>query len=260
MDEEPIVERVLPPSIPSSLFGDMMSDHLFVLWDVDHTLLETRGVGREVFAEAFEIATGQSMSAGMATALGHTEPVLLEETLHLNGLRSPDEDIFERFARAQVASYCQHAEELRERGRVLPGVERTLEALSHQPNIIQSVLTGNTRGAAEVKLAAFGLDRWFDLDIGAYGDDDVNRPSLVGFARQRYEAKFGEDFPTSDIILIGDTPRDVEAGRIAGVRVIAVASGVSSVQELQRAGADYTIASLDETDIFDILSVCLRTS
>ncbi|WP_435106631.1 HAD family hydrolase [Nocardiopsis synnemataformans] len=234
-----------------------MSNHLFVLWDVDHTLLETRGVGSKVFAEAFEIATGQPMSAGMATALGHTEPVLLEETLHLNGIRCPDEGLFERFARAQVAAYRQHAEELRMRGRILPGVERTLEALGHQPNIIQSVLTGNTRGAAEVKLAVFGLDRWLDLDIGAYGDDDVNRSALVGFARQRSEAKLGEAFPASDIILIGDTPRDVEAGHLAGVRVIGVASGASPVQELQSAGADYTIESLDETDIFDILSAFL---
>ncbi|WP_444962291.1 HAD family hydrolase [Nocardiopsis sp. M1B1] len=237
-----------------------MSNHLLVLWDVDHTLIETMGVGRKVFAEAFEIATGQPMSAGMATALGHTEPVLLDETLRLNGISRPDEGLFERFARAQVAAYRKHAEELRERGRILSGVERTLEALSHQPNIVQSVLTGNTRGAAEVKLAAFGVDRWVDLDIGAYGDDDVNRSALVEFARQRSEAKLGETFLDSDIILIGDTPRDVEAGHLAGVRVVGVASGSSPVQELRDAGADYTIGSLDETDIFDILSAFLRSS
>lgn len=237
-----------------------MFNRLLVLWDVDHTLIETTGVGRKVFAEAFEATTGQPMVAGMARALGHTEPVLLEETLHLNGVSTPGQELFERFAREQVAAYRAHAEELRARGRVLPGVERTLEALSHQPDITQSVLTGNTRGAAEVKLAVFGIDRWLDLDIGAYGDDDGNRSALVDFARQRAESKLGENFHDSAIVLVGDTPRDVEAGHLAGVRVVGVASGESSVQELRDAGADCTIKSLNDFDIFDILADFRRSS
>jgi hypothetical protein len=72
--------------------------------------------------------------------------------------------------------------------------------------VIQSILTGNTRPAAEIKLRAFGLDRYPDLDVGAYGTDDDDRASLVKIARQRAEAAHGVRFGPASTVLIGDTP------------------------------------------------------
>ncbi|GAA1109819.1 haloacid dehalogenase-like hydrolase [Nocardiopsis exhalans] len=231
-----------------------MPDTLLVLWDVDHTLIETRGVGGEVFAEAFEAATGRPLSAGMAKAAGHTEPVLLRKTLHLNGITDPGPEVFERFLREQADGYRRRQDRLRTQGRALPGVTEALQTLSRRQHIVQSVLTGNTRAAAEIKLAAFGLDRWLDFDLGAYGDDDDNRPALVEVAHRRTAEKLGKPISISQIVLIGDTPKDVEAALTSGARVLGVASGASSVEELRRAGADRVLASLADTDIVELLS------
>lgn len=230
-----------------------MPGTLLVLWDIDHTLLQTRGVGGEVFAEAFEAATGRPMSAGMAEASGHTEPVLLRKTLERNGITDPTPETFEHFVREQAAGYHRHQEQMRIQGRVLPGAEQALQTLSRQPHIIQSVLTGNTRAAARIKLTTFGMDRWLDLSLGAYGDDDENRPALVDIACQRARKQFGPTFETSQTVLVGDTPNDVRAARLSGALVIGVASGLSSVDDLRRAGADHVLESLKDVDIVELL-------
>lgn len=237
-----------------------MPDTLFVLWDIDHTLLQTRGVGGEVFAEAFEAATGRAMSAGMAKAAGHTEPVLLRKTLHLNGITEAGTEVSERFFREQAAGYRGREEELRTRGRVLPGVEAALRSLDRQPHVLQSVLTGNTQAAARIKLATFGLDHRLDLDVGAYGDDDEERPALVRIAMHRAQQQSGIEFQDPrQVVLIGDTPKDVDAAKASGVRVIGVASGSSAPDDLREAGADRVLGSLDGVDIVALLDAFPRS-
>ena len=113
--------------------------------------------------------------------------------------------------------------------------------------MIQSVLTGNTRPAAEIKLRTFDLDRYLDFDIGAYGTDDDTRANLVKIARQRAETAHGSRFDAAATVLIGDTPNDVIAARDGGARVIAVATGSDSAGELADAGADTVLKDLTQT-------------
>ena len=68
--------------------------------------------------------------------------------------------------------------------RVLPGAGQTLAALAELPDFIQTVLTGNLRAVAETKLRVFDLDRFIDVEIGAYGDDESDRPKLVAVAQR----------------------------------------------------------------------------
>lgn len=231
-----------------------MPQVLLVLWDIDHTLIETRSVGGAVFAEAFETATGRPMSRGMAEATGHTEPVLLRRTLHLNGIPDPEPGVFERFFQEQASGYRRHQTQLKTRGRTLPGVQQALQSLHRHPHIVQSVLTGNTRAAARIKLATFDLDRWLDLDLGAYGDDDENRPALVDVACQRFQSKVGRAFGAFQTILVGDTPKDVETARASRARSVGVATGTSSTEVLRQAGADYVLESLTDTDMVELLA------
>ena len=136
--------------------------------------------------------------------------------------------------------------ELAERGRVLPGARQALEALAKDPAVHQTVLTGNLRGVAHVKLAAFGLAQYVDLDAGAFGDDHNVRAELVKIAQQRAAERTGGSFGDADTVLIGDTPRDVEAALAAGVRVIAVASGRSTKADLRAAGAGRLLDDLSD--------------
>lgn len=217
---------------------------LLVLWDVDHTLIQTGGVGREVFKDAFEQATGLTMER-MADVSGKTEPDIFDETARMHGI-SVTTDLFEVFATRQSQGYETRADEMRSRGRALPGALDALNALASVPEIVQSVLTGNTRPVARTKLRVFGLTQHLDLEVGAYGSDDPVRSRLVKIAQERAASKYGAVFRASSTVLIGDTPNDVATGRDGGARVIAVASGKSTADELRAAGAEHVLLDLSE--------------
>ena len=222
-----------------------MVTNRLVLWDIDHTLIETGGVGREVFAAAFVEVTGTPMKY-MAEVSGRTELVIFGETLDMHGIPRSD-DYFKRFIDLQARDYEERAHEMRLLGRVLPGALNALQALSRVPGITQSVLTGNTKASAEAKLRIFGLNRLLDLEIGAYGEDDPVRARLVPVARDRARGKNGLTYSPDLTVLIGDTPQDVIAGRDGGARVIAIASGKSSTTDLKAAGADVVFPDLTDS-------------
>ncbi|MEU1674408.1 HAD hydrolase-like protein [Streptomyces roseifaciens] len=210
-----------------------------VLWDIDHTLVDTRGIGRSLFAEAFREVTGRAMER-QARPDGATDRAIFRETAQLHGLATGHEE-FGAFAAALAEAHHRRAAEVRAAGRALPGAGAVLSALARVANLRQSVVTGNIRPTAAVKLAAFGLDRHLDLAIGAYGEDDEDRAELVAHALRR--AMHG----AADAVLVGDTPADVQAGLRQGVRVVAVATGRSSEQELRSAGADAVLPDLTGT-------------
>src|SRR5262249_15895295 len=92
--------------------------------------------------------------------------------------------------------------------------------------VVQSVLTGNVRPMAEMKLGALGLDGHLDLEAGAYGESHEIRSELVHLARGNAARRYGTDFAGTATVLVGDTPLDVAAARATGARVVAVATGV----------------------------------
>lgn len=223
---------------------------ILVLWDIDHTLIETRGVGGRIYADAFRKVTGQRLEE-MPALSGRTEPVIFREALKVHDIADTG-DLYRQFAAEQARGYAEGMDELRRQGRALPGALDALRELADRPDIIQSVLTGNTREASEIKLRTFDLDRYLDLDIGAYGTDDDTRANLVKIARQRATAARGIPFDPATTVLIGDTPNDVIAARDGGARIIAVATGSDSAADLAAAGADTVLDDLTRTD--DLLS------
>lgn len=216
-----------------------------VLWDIDHTLIETRGVGGEVYSEAFLRVTGHDL-ATMPELAGRTEPVIFRDALKANGITAR-EDLYPEFAAEQARGYVDHLDDLRRRGRALPGAAEALHELSQREDVTQSVLTGNTRPSAEIKLRAFDLDRYLDFDIGAYGTDVDTRADLVNVARQRAEEAYGLNFGDDATVLIGDTPNDVAAALASGARIIAVATGRDSAAALADAGAPAVLSDLTDT-------------
>ena len=217
-----------------------------VLWDIDHTLLSTGSVGSEIFAAAFEHATGQSMQQ-MADAWGRTEPAIFTETAELHGIDNPPA-LFDAFAEAQARGYRERADDMCQRGHVLSGVVECLQRLSAKPEVIQGALTGNTQESARTKLGIFRLDTYLDLAASAYGTDDPDRAKLVDIARHRAADRHQTTIGQGQTVLVGDTPRDIDAGHAGGAVVIAVASGRYDVKALREAGADAFFADLADTD------------
>lgn len=214
-----------------------------ILWDVDHTLVENAGVSKEIYAAAFEALT-DSEPARPARTSGRTDRLIMHGMFDDHGLPMPPWP--------DVARALEHAGEtrsaaMRARGSVLPGVREAIQALSQDALYLQSVLTGNIRPNAEMKVSAVGLGHDLNFDIGAYGDDSDDRAELVAIAQQRAWHAYGEIFDRVNTVLIGDTPRDVDAGLRGGARVVAVATGVHTAEELTAAGAVIVMANLADT-------------
>lgn len=203
---------------------------MLVLWDIDHAPIETLGVGRAIYERAFKAAFGRELEQ-LAKVSGRTELDIMGETLKINGLEATD-DAIAKLSRALIAGYEAAKDELAAKGRALPGAKEALALLAEDERLYQSVLTGNLREVARIKVEVFGLAPYLDLEAGAYGEDDHDRAKLVHRAQVRAEEITGTAFPNERTVLIGDTPNDIKAGRTAGVRVIGVASGKSSVEEL----------------------------
>ncbi len=146
-------------------------------------------------------------------------------------------------SRALGAAHVRRAAELRVRGQALPGARQLLAALTQRPEVRQTVMTGNIRTAAEVKLAAFDLERELDLDSGSFGEEADEQPGLVRVALRRSDTT-----PAEQAALLGDTPADVRGGLAHGVRVIGVATGHTSAADLTAAGATQVLPDLADTE------------
>lgn len=220
---------------------------LLVLWDIDFTLLNAGGVGRAVYVSVFRELFGRDPVA-VAPMAGRTERAIIRDTLAISGISDPRAQVD-----AFVAELGRRAPGLREefaaRGHALPGAVAalaTVAALGARA-AVQSVLTGNVRPVAEAKLAAFGLDGYLDLAIGAYGEEHEIRAELVHLARARAGAAYGRDFGGPATVLVGDTPLDVEAALATGARAVGVATGGPTAAELAAAGADVVLPDLTDT-------------
>src|SRR5262249_1590666 len=216
-----------------------------VLWDIDHTLIETRGVGRWLYAAAFEAVTGRRMEHA-ADPTGRTEQAIFRETLGQHGVE-PSADLQARYAAELPRQYEQHVDLLGAKGRALPGSRQALAALADRPEVIQTVLSGNFRAVAVTKLRIFGLQGHIDFEVGAYGEDDGERARLVAVAQRRAGEKYETRFNRHNTGIVGDTVNDVHAAHEGGARVVGVASGRDSVDDLYRAGAEIVLPDLTDT-------------
>ncbi|MCC9309276.1 haloacid dehalogenase-like hydrolase [Kitasatospora sp. RB6PN24] len=215
---------------------------LIVLWDIDHTLIENAGVSKEIYGAAFEAVAGCQPSAPAVTE-GRTDRLIMQEMFDRNRLVQPK---WHTVQAALETAGCERFEALRQRGRALPGARDALIALGKEPAVISSVLTGNIEANARLKLAAFGLDGLVDLEVGAYGSDHRDRAALVGVARDRVYAAYGVP-ARAPVVLVGDTPRDVEAALTSGAQIVAVATGLHSTADLRAAGASVVLPDLADT-------------
>jgi phosphoglycolate phosphatase len=210
---------------------------LLVLWDIDGTLVRTAGHGRYAFDEAFRAVVGHDPEP--VDFAGRTDKEIALTML------AGEPDRLPRVLEELAGALELRKDAMREDGYAYPGVPEVLEALHRRDDVIQSLLTGNIQANAVIKVSAFGLERWLDFEVGAYGSDPHDRRSdLVAVARERAAAKYGE--PTG-AVLVGDTPLDVSAAQDAGSRAVAVATGFADPEALRASGPDAFLDDLSDT-------------
>lgn len=230
-----------------------------VLWDVDGTLVRLGEASRQPFQAAIASVLGRDFEAAFHSRVemsGKTDPQIARELLVLAEVAEHQVDDHMTAVLTRLESeLALLGHRIQEEGRVLPGVEELLERLDADPLVVQSVLTGNLAANAAVKLGAFGLDRWLDLSIGAYGSDDADRTLLVPVARQKARVRHGLEFPPEAVWIIGDTPADLACARAGGARCLLVGTGRFPAEELSGLGADVVLEDLSDPDkVVEILS------
>jgi phosphoglycolate phosphatase len=216
-----------------------------VLWNVDLTLVDVAIVTRDAYADAFRLVTGRPL-VKLAAAMGRPDSEIIFETLAINGIAVEDYHL-PRFLDALTVCFAEKRKRLAKEGRAMAGAKDALKAVSRLDGVIQSVLTGTIKSNAVHKLTAFGLDSAVDFEIGGYGEEVYPKATLLQVAQSRAKEKHGAAFTAGNTVLIGDSTRDVQAARIGGAGVIAVASGRSTAAELAEAGADIVLPDLANT-------------
>ncbi len=199
-------------------------------------------VAREAYADAFRMVTGRPL-VKLAPAMGRPDSEIIFETLAVNGIAVEDHHL-PKFLDALAVSFAARRKRLPSEGRAMPGAKDALKAVSRLDGVIQSVLTGTIRSNAVHKLKAFGLDKAIDFEVGGYGEEVYPKATLLQVAQGRAKERYGAAFTSANTVLIGDSARDVQAARIGGAAMIAVASGRSTAAELRDAGADIVLPDL----------------
>ena len=224
-----------------------------VLFDIDGTILNTGGIGGRALYRAIEEVCYEKkmfgnnstpelgrvrMSGGMDTQIVHD---ILEGVLPERTVQQLLPDIFDRIA-SLLREGCKAAGA---NVRLLDGVRELITAVAAHEACLPGLLTGNNKGGAAAKLDVFDLNPFFQF--GAFGDDARSRNSLPAIAAHRAFERTGERFAGRDIVIIGDTPRDIECARHAGAYAIAVATGTYSREELAPYKPDTLFDDLSDT-------------
>jgi phosphoglycolate phosphatase len=212
-----------------------------LLFDIDGTLVSTGGAGAVAWKRAFEELHGIPADIGEYTDAGMTDPDVGAKTFEAVLHRAPTPLELAELVQRRLEHLPEAVAESTGY-KVLPGVPERLKQLSREGHLL-GLITGNGDGAAFTKLARGDLVRWFTF--GAYATAGLDRAGIVRQAVARGEATLGSDVPNSQIYVIGDTPRDIEAAHAIGCRAIAVATGHYDVDALRAAGADQVLETLE---------------
>ncbi len=216
------------------------------LFDIDGTLVDTAGAGRDAIEVALIEVYGTTGPINDLSFAGLTDPFIVRTLMQHAGLSDPEIDAhMERLWEVYADRLKGILRERRERATVHAGVHELLDELERAGATL-GLVTGNIADGANLKLAACGIaDRFV---FGSFGSDAEDRDELPKIAIERARDVTGVEFEPERTWIIGDTPRDIGCARACGIRVLAVATGSFSVAELEEAGADHAFESLRDTD------------
>lgn len=218
-----------------------------VLFDIDGTLLHSHGAGRRAMEAALLECFGTKGSPTYRYD-GKTDRQIVRDLMRGAGFedafidtRMPDVMV------TYVAGLQREIAAPHTKVEALAGVMQLLDALVHRERCIVGLLTGNLEPGAQQKLnaAGIGFERFV---VGAFGSDHEVRAELPAIAQQRARERLGVHVHGSDMVIVGDTPSDIQCGRPIGARAVAVATGHYSMELLAEHRPDAVFTDLSDTE------------
>jgi phosphoglycolate phosphatase len=213
-----------------------------VLFDIDGTLIHTDGAGIKAFAKVFEREFGvPNANAGIKFS-GRTDTSLAREIFNKHRIE-PSKENFNTFFE-QYTLWLAHLL-LESKGDIFPGVWRfiyELQRLPEPPTL--GLLTGNIRLGAEIKLRHFNL--WDFFLLGAFGDEHEDRRQIAAIAQERGSRVLNRRLLGEEVLVIGDTPLDIDCGKAIGAKTLAVATGDCTLADLQAHRPTWAVTSLEQ--------------
>lgn len=216
-----------------------------VLFDLDGTLLRSHN-GFIPFNQAIETTFGIPGDIRTIVPDGNTDPVILEEIFAAGKVDIKiTKEQWEAFAENLHQSYARSIQQGLTRFIPLPGVLELVKELEEREGVYQGVVTGNLEVTGRLKLDTVGLSPY--LKLGAYGSDSPTRRDLPRIAKERWERAIGVSLRDEHCMIVGDTPRDLDAARQNRMKCLLVGTGRYPVEELELLQPDATLADLTDT-------------
>ena len=220
-----------------------------VLFDIDHTLINCGSLPQlRALNTAFQQVYSIRNAFDEVTFTGGLALPLLMEAFRKWSLTGDDGELppnITAFKQAYLHNLGKFLEDWTA-GGTCPGVLPLLKALALNPQVQLGLETGNFREEAYVKLRRYGLDQFFEA--GGFGGDHFERPQLVASAIADCQRRSGKTYGPDSVVLVGDSPADIESGKANGIRTVAVATGSFSPQELSQYNPDHILDDLSDTD------------
>jgi phosphoglycolate phosphatase len=217
-----------------------------VLFDIDGTLLRGYGAGTRAMTRAGRAICGPTFNLDGVMIGGGLDPIIYGEAARNMGVVDPHtlHDMFRDRYLEELHSELHGAERA---AHVLPGVLAVLAQLELRSDVVVGLVTGNYQRAVPIKFqfVGLGLERF---KAGGFGDDAPTRPGLVPIAIERLQRLLGHSLHMQDVIVVGDTIRDVDCALQNGCRCLGVGTGAHSIEELSRAGAHRVVADLTDPE------------
>lgn len=217
-----------------------------VLFDIDGTLISARGAGRRAMRVAFERVFGTAGSIDHYDLRGRTDTRIVHDVMGAEGWEHARvterlDDFFEIYLAGLVSEIGDGRDVV-----TLPGVAAVVDRLARSTDAALGLVTGNIEEGARIKLLPTGL--WPHFRVGAFGSDHMDRRLLPSLAARRAHALLGTAFSPTDVVVIGDTPHDIDCARAFGAVAIAVATGQYPREQLLGEGPDHFFEDLSDTE------------
>lgn len=201
---------------------------ILLLWDIDGTLLSAKGAGPMAFDRATIDHFGFEVPVGSVDWLGATDYSIAYALLEKAGREATRNE-----AQELIDCYLSYLPEMLDatNARAIEGTHELLERYDKLDSVHQGLLTGNVRRGADIKLGYLGVDHFFRF--GAFADYSDERNDLSRYALELAREHLHSEWSAEQIYVIGDTPKDIECGKVIGAHTVAVATGHHTVDQLK---------------------------